>query len=60
MDCTKFTDYGRFDIWFEASRDINLDSSDSDEVYTNDNTPSIIKTSDVETVKLRRKRIVIN
>ena len=42
------------------ARQINLDSSDSDVVDTNDNTPSIIKTSDVETVKLSKKRIVIN
>ena len=38
------------------ARHINLDSSDSDVVDTNDNTPSIIKTSDVETVKLSRKK----
>jgi hypothetical protein len=35
---------------------INLDSSCSDVVDTNDNTPSIIKTSDVETVNLSRKK----
>jgi hypothetical protein len=39
----------------KPSRNINLDSSDSDVVETNDNTLSIIKTSDVETVKLSRK-----
>ena len=44
----------------KPARHINLASSDSDMVDTNDNTPSIIKTSDVETVKLSRKRIVIN
>jgi hypothetical protein len=44
----------------KPARHINLDSSDFDVVDTNDNTPSIIKSSDVETVKLRRKRIVIN
>ena len=44
----------------KPTRHINVDSSDSDVVDTNDNTPSIIKTSDVEIVKLRKKRIVIN
>ena len=44
----------------KPTRYINLDSSDVDVVDTNDNTLSIIKTSDVETVKLSRKRIVIN
>ena len=37
-------------------RHINLFSSDSDVVDTIDNTPSVIKTSDVETVKLSRKK----
>ena len=32
----------------EPTRHINLDSSDSDVVDTNDNTLSIVKTSDVE------------
>jgi len=40
----------------KPTRHINLDSSDSDRVDTNDNTPSIIKTSDVETVKSSRKK----
>ncbi len=40
----------------KPARHINLDSSDSGVVDTNDNTPSIIKTSDVETVKLSRKK----
>jgi hypothetical protein len=40
----------------KPARHINLDSSDSDVVDTNDNTLSIIKTSDVETVKLSRKK----
>jgi len=39
---------------------IGLDSSAFDVVDTNDNIPSIITTSDVEIVKLSRKRIVIN
>ena len=39
----------------KPARHINLDSSDSDVVDTNDNTLSIIKTSDVEAVKLSRK-----
>ena len=37
-------------------RHINLDSSDFDVVDTNDNIPSILKTSDVEIVKLSRKK----
>jgi hypothetical protein len=37
-------------------RHINLDSSDSNVLSTNDNIPSIIKTSDVEIVKLSRKK----
>ena len=40
----------------KPTRHINLDFSDSDVVDTNDNTLSIIKTSDVETVKLSRKK----
>ena len=40
----------------KPARHINLDSSDSDVVDTNDNTLSIIKTSDVENVKLSRKK----
>ena len=40
----------------KPARHINLDSSDFDVVDTNDNTLSIIKTSDVETVKLSRKK----
>jgi len=40
----------------KPSRHINLDSSDFDVVDTNDNIPSIIKTSDVETLKLSRKK----
>jgi len=40
----------------KPARHINFDSSDSDVVNTNDNTPSIIKTSDVETVKLSKKK----
>jgi hypothetical protein len=36
----------------KPTRHINLDSSDFDVVDTNDNIPSIIKTSDVETIKL--------
>ncbi len=40
----------------KPSRHINLDSSDSDVVDTNDNTLSITKTSDVEAVKLRKKK----
>jgi hypothetical protein len=40
----------------KPARHINLDSSDFDVVDTNDNTPSIIKTLDVETVKLSRKK----
>jgi hypothetical protein len=39
----------------KPARHINLDTSDYDVVDTNDNTPSIIKTLDVETVKLSRK-----
>ena len=35
----------------KPSKHINLDSSDFDVVDTNDNTPSSIKTSDVENVK---------
>jgi len=42
------------------ARHINLDSSDYDVVDTNDNASSNIKTLDVETIKLREKRIVIN
>ena len=38
----------------KPARHINLDSSDSDVVDTNDNTLSIIKTSDVEILKLSR------
>jgi hypothetical protein len=37
------------------TRHINLDTSDFDVVDTNDNTPSIVKTSDVETRKLSKK-----
>ena len=46
------------DSMFEPkpARHINLDLCDSDVVDTHDNTPSIIKTSDVETVKLSRKK----
>ncbi len=40
----------------KPARQINLDSSDFDVVDTNDNTPSIIKTLDVETVKLSRNK----
>ena len=40
----------------KLARHINLDSSDFDVVDTNDNTLSIIKTSDLETVKLSRKK----
>jgi hypothetical protein len=40
----------------KPSRHINLGSSNFDVVDTNDNTPSINKTSDVETVKLSRKK----
>ncbi len=40
----------------KPTRHINLDSSDSDVIDTNDNIPSIIKTSDVETIKLGRKK----
>jgi hypothetical protein len=39
----------------KPARHINPDSNDSDVVDTNDNTLSIIKTSDVETVKLSRQ-----
>ena len=39
----------------KPDRHINLDSSDSDVVDTNDNTPLIIKTSGVETVKSSKK-----
>jgi hypothetical protein len=39
----------------KPARHINLDSSDSDVVDTNDNIPSIVKTSDVEIVKLSIK-----
>jgi hypothetical protein len=35
---------------------INLNSSDFDVVDTNDNTPSIITTSNVKTIKLSRKK----
>jgi hypothetical protein len=41
----------------KPARHINLDSSDSDVIDTDDNTPSIIKTSDVETVKLSKKEL---
>ncbi len=44
----------------KPTRHINLHSSDFDVVDTNDNTPSIFITSDVETVKLRLKKSVIN
>ncbi len=40
----------------KLARHINLDYSDSDVIGTNDNTPSIIKTSDVEAVKLSKKK----
>ncbi len=40
----------------KPARHINLDSSDSDVIDTNDNIPSIITTSDVETVILSRKK----
>ena len=40
----------------KPTRHINLDSSDSDVVDTNDNTLSIITTSDVETIKLSKKK----
>jgi hypothetical protein len=40
----------------KPTRHFNLDSSDSHLVDTYDNTPSIIKTSDVETVKLSKKK----
>ena len=40
----------------KPTRRINLDSIDSDVVDTYDNTPSSIQTSDVETVKLSRKK----
>ena len=40
----------------KPARHINLDSSYFDVVDTNDSTPSIIKTSDVENVKLSRKK----
>jgi len=38
-------------------RHINLDSSDFDGVDTYDNTPSSIKTSDVENIKLSKKKL---
>ena len=44
----------------KPARYIYLNSIDFDVDDTNDNTPSIIKTSDVKTVKLSKKRIVIN
>jgi hypothetical protein len=40
----------------KPARHINLDSSDSHAVDNNDNTPSIIKTSDVKIVKLSRRK----
>jgi hypothetical protein len=40
----------------KPTRHINLNYSDSDVVDTYDKTPSIIKTSDVETVKLSKKK----
>jgi hypothetical protein len=40
----------------KPARHINMDSSDYDMIDTNDNTPSIIKTSDVETGKLSSKK----
>ena len=40
----------------KLARHINMNSSDSDIVDTNDNTPSIIETSVVEIVKLSRKK----
>ena len=40
----------------KLARHIKLDSSDSDVIDTSDNTPSIIKASDVETVKLSRNK----
>jgi len=40
----------------KPARHINLDSSDSDVVDTNDNTPSIFKTLDVEYIKWSRKK----
>ena len=40
----------------KQARNINTDSSDFDVVDANDNTPTIIKTSDVKTLKLSRKK----
>ena len=44
----------------KPARHFNLDNSDFDVVDNIDNTPSIIKSLNVENVKLSRKRIVIN
>ncbi len=40
----------------KPARHINSGSGDFDVIDTNDNIPSIIKTSDVKTVKLSRKK----
>jgi hypothetical protein len=54
MDCTKFTEYGRFHFGLKPTRHFYLDNSDFEIVDNNDNTPSIIENSDVENVKLSR------
>ena len=40
----------------KRARHINLNSSDFDVANTNDNTPSSIKTADVENAKLSKKK----
>ncbi len=44
----------------KPAKHINIDDSDFDAVDANDTTPSIIENSDVEIVKLSKKKNVIN
>ncbi len=57
MDCTRNLQNMEDSIFGpKPARHVNLDSSDSVVTDTNDNTTSIIKTSDVKTVKLSKKK----